>query len=52
MRCGGDVVIALRRSSDKARCAPRFVAASAWISSMITHRTERKVSRARDVSMR
>ena len=34
------------RSSESARCAPRFVAASAWISSTITSATPRSVSRA------
>ena len=40
------------RSSESARWAPRLVAASAWISSMITASTPRSVSRADDVSMR
>ena len=40
------------RSSESARCAPRLVAASAWISSTITQRTLRSVSRACDVSIR
>ena len=35
-----------------ARWAPRLVAASAWISSMITVSTSRSVSRADDVSIR
>ena len=45
-------VIASSRSSDSIRCAPRFVGASAWISSMMTVSTLRNVSRARDVSIR
>ena len=40
------------RSSVSARWAPRLVAASAWISSMITASTPRSVSRAADVSIR
>ena len=52
MRCGGLVVTSSNRSSDRARCAPRFVGASAWISSMITTSTPVSVSRAEDVSMR
>ena len=38
--------------ADTARCAPRFVAAIACISSTMTQRTLRRISRARDVSMR
>ncbi len=41
-----------RRSRDRARWAPRLVAARAWISSTITQRTPARVSRAREVSMR
>ncbi len=52
MRCGGVSVSCSSRSSESARCAPRFVAAIAWISSMITQRTLRSVSRACDVSIR
>ncbi len=40
------------RSSVNARCAPRFVDATAWISSTITHLAPRRISRARDVSIR
>ena len=43
---------ASRRSSDSARCAPRLVAATAWISSMITVRTPASPARAPDVSTR
>ena len=43
---------ASRRSSVSERCAPRLVAASAWISSTITYSTVRNVSRADDVNMR
>ena len=39
MRCGGVGVKAARRSSDSARCEPRLVPATAWISSTITERT-------------
>ena len=42
---------ASRRSSERARCAPRFVPASAWISSTMTQRTLRSASRAADVRM-
>ena len=52
MRCGGLEVISSRRSSDKLMCVPRFVAATAWISSTITVSTLRSVSRACDVSIR
>ena len=52
IRCGGASVSASSRSSESARCAPRFVAASAWISSTITQRTPRSVSRADEVSIR
>ena len=41
MRCGGASAIASSRSSDSARCAPRLVGASAWISSTITVSTLR-----------
>ena len=40
------------RSSESIRCAPRFVAAIAWISSTITVVTLRSVSRPDDVSIR
>ncbi len=40
------------RSSDRARCAPRFPAAMAWISSTITVCTPASVSRAAEVSIR
>ena len=52
MRCAGAAVSSSSRSSDRARCAPRFVPASAWISSTMTVSTPRSVSRAADVSMR
>ena len=53
-RCAAAAARAMRsrRSSDSARCAPRFVDTSAWISSMITVSTERRLSRAFDVSSR
>ncbi|SHW86983.1 Uncharacterised protein [Mycobacteroides abscessus subsp. abscessus] len=41
-----------RRSSERARCAPRLVAATACTSSTMTVRTVARVSRAADVSMR
>ena len=40
------------RSSESARCAPRLVAAIAWISSTITVRTPSSTDRAREVSIR
>uniref|UniRef100_A0A6J7NA15 Unannotated protein n=1 Tax=freshwater metagenome TaxID=449393 RepID=A0A6J7NA15_9ZZZZ len=52
MRCGGRAVISSSRSRLSARCAPRLVGASAWISSRITHSTLASVSRADDVSSR
>ena len=52
MRCGSTAVMAASRSSDSARCAPRLVGASAWISSMITVSQARSVSRAADPSIR
>ena len=52
MRCSGRLVICSRRSSDSARCAPRLVGTSAWISSTMTVSTLRSASRAREVSSR
>ncbi len=52
MRCTGLSSMASSRSSETARCAPRFVEATAWISSMMTVSTVRRVSRAALVSMR
>ena len=52
MRCAGVSSIASSRSSDTARCAPRLVAATAWISSTITVSTPASVSRAALVSIR
>ena len=46
MRCGGVRASASSRSSESARCAPRLVPASAWISSTMTHSTLRSASRA------
>ena len=40
------------RSSVRARCAPRFVRATAWISSTITASASTRNSRAREVSIR
>ena len=42
----------LGRSSDSARCAPRLLATSAWISSMMIVSTDRSASRAFEVSSR
>ena len=52
MRCAGWGSSASRRSSDRARCAPRLVAQTACTSSMITVSTPRSDSRADDVSSR
>ena len=52
MRCAGRSSIASRRSSDSARCEPRFVAATACTSSTITVSTSVSVSRAAEVSIR
>ena len=53
-RCAADRArrSAASRSSESARCAPRLVGASAWISSTITVSTLRSVSRAREPSSR
>ena len=48
----GRPVSVASRSSDSARCAPRLVETSAWISSMMTVSTARSRSRAFDVSSR
>ena len=52
MRCSGASTSFSSRSSDSAMCAPRLVDTSAWISSMITVSTARRLSRAFDVSSR
>jgi hypothetical protein len=52
MRRAGDSRRASRRSSETARWAPRLVPATAWISSMMTVSTVRRVSRAAEVSIR
>ena len=52
MRCTGRSASASSRSSVSARWAPRLVAATAWISSTITHSAPVRISRACDVSMR
>ena len=52
MRCAGVPSSASSRSSDRARCAPRLVAQTAWTSSMITVSTPRSASRAAEVSSR
>jgi hypothetical protein len=52
IRCGGSSQSSSSRSSERARWAPRLDAAIAWISSTITVRTLRSVSRADDVSIR
>ena len=41
-----------RRSIERARCAPRLVAATAWISSTITERMPASISVPREVSSR
>ena len=53
-RCaaGGSCASSSRRSSESARCAPRLEPAIAWISSTITQRTLRRISRAWEVSIR
>ncbi len=52
MRCGGRSVTASSRSRVRARWEPRLVAATEWISSMITASTPARVSRTREVSIR
>ena len=52
MRWAGVASSVSRRSSERARCAPRLVAATACTSSTITHRTPARVSRAAEVSIR
>ena len=47
MRTGGCWVMASRRSSERARWAPRLLSATAWISSTMTVWTWRRVSRLR-----
>ena len=52
MRCAGASSSSSSRSSDSARCAPRFVPATACTSSRITVVTPRSDSRAAEVSSR
>ena len=52
MRWTGRSASASKRSSVRARWAPRLVWATAWISSTITHSAPVSISRACDVSMR
>ncbi len=52
MRCAGHSRRASRRSRLRARWAPRLVPATAWTSSRMTVSTSRRISRAREVSMR
>ena len=47
MRCTGCAATAASRSSDSARWAPRRLPMTAWISSTITVRTVRSISRLR-----
>ena len=47
MRCTGDSTSISSRSSVSARCAPRFVPATAWISSTITARAALNIPRPR-----
>ncbi len=51
-RCAGVSSSSSSRSRLSARCAPRLVPATAWISSMITVSTPARVSRAAEVSSR
>src|SRR5881396_80970 len=53
IRCGRFPIRASSRASDRARWLPRLSRATAWISSTITVRTDRSMSRARsDVRIR
>ena len=52
IRWSGRRAASSSRSRVRARCAPRFVPTSAWISSTITVSTGARNSRARDVRMR
>ena len=52
MRWGSWSLSSDRRSSVSARCAPRLVEATAWISSTITDSTPRSISRACEVRIR
>jgi hypothetical protein len=52
MRCTGLSSRSSSRSSETARCAPRFEDATAWTSSTMTVSTLSRVSRAFDVSIR
>ena len=52
IRCSGRRAACSSRSSDSARCAPRFVPTTAWISSTITVSTEARKARARELSTR
>ncbi len=45
MRCSGRRTSAASRSSDSARCAPRLLGATAWISSTITVRVVASIAR-------
>ena len=52
IRCTSRSACSASRSSVIARCAPRLVCATAWISSTITHWVSVKISRAWLVSIR
>ncbi len=52
MRWGSWSLSSDRRSSVSARCAPRLVEATAWISSTMTDSTPRSISRACEVRIR
>ena len=52
IRCAGTCNMSSSRSSERARCAPRFVPAMACTSSTITVCTPAKVCRAADVNIR
>jgi hypothetical protein len=52
MRCGASGATRASRSSVRARCAPRFDPATAWISSTITARSALKIVRPRTLVSR
>ncbi len=52
MRCNGRRVRCSSRSSEIARCAPRLVGISEWISSTMTVSMDASASRAREASIR
>ena len=52
MRWSGRRVVSWSRSRERARCAPRLVPTSTWISSRITTSTEARIARAWEVRIR